>query len=181
MSQQIRLIDEEALFESERFSLFRERFATPDGDVERALVHHPGSVAIAAELEPGQLLLVRQYRYSLRRETLEIPAGTLSPGEDPRDCAGRELCEESGYQAAQLDELARIYPAVGLTDELQIFYRASGLSMAAQHPDHGEFIGPEVCNQQAVDQAIRDGLICDAKTLLGIQLLGYHWQVAVDG
>ena len=168
-----------SVFENERLRLVRERFATPDGEQERAIIYHPGAVVILAAPEPGQILMVRQYRYALQRETLEVPAGTIDAGEDPATSAARELIEETGYQAELLSEISRIYPSVGLSDEIQYFYRASGLSPAAMNPDDGELIAPEILDQSAIDQAIADGLICDAKTLLGIQLLGLSWQAMV--
>ena len=84
-----------------------------------------------------------------------------------------------GYTSRKTGEVTRIYPSVGLSDEIQYFYRASGLSPAAMNPDDGELIAPEILDQAAINQAIADGLICDAKTLLGIQLLGLSWQAMV--
>lgn len=168
------------VFENERLRLVRERYATPDGEQERAIIYHPGAVVILAAPEPGKILMVRQYRYALQRETLEVPAGTIDAGEDPASSAARELVEETGYQAAQLHEISRIYPSVGLSDEIQYFYRAEGLSPATMNPDDGELIAPEILDQAAVDQAIASGLICDAKTLLAIQILGLSWQAMVS-
>ena len=101
----------------------------------RPVIHHPGAVVILAEPEPGQVLLVRQWRYAIRRWTLEVPAGTRVPGEAPEATAGRELAEEAGYAADSLRELARFLPAPGVSDEEMILYRAEGLRPASASPD----------------------------------------------
>ncbi len=174
MPDSIRLVDARSVFKSSRLELVEESFDTPDGEMNRAIIHHPGSVAIIAEPEAGTLLLVRQYRYSIRRETLEIPAGTLDPNEDPIVCAGRELIEETGYRAGHLEELVKLYPAIGICDELQYFFRASDLSPDSMNPDEGEFIEPEILNHQQIAEAISSGLICDSKTLLVLQFIGMN-------
>ena len=167
------------VFENQRLRLVRERYATPDGEQERAIVYHPGAVVILAAPEPGKILMVRQYRYALQRETLEVPAGTIDAGEDPALTAARELTEETGYAAAQLQEISRIYPSVGLSDEIQYFFKATDLSVAEMNPDAGEFIQPEILDQDDINRAITDGLICDSKTLLAIHMLGLSWDQAV--
>ena len=90
----------------------------------------PGSVLILAQPTPDTLLMVRQYRYPVATWTLEIPAGTLVPDEDPRACATRELAEEAGVRPLRLVERMRFWPAVGLSDEEMILYQAYGLEPA---------------------------------------------------
>ncbi len=160
------------LYRGDRFRLDRDRVATVQGLVERDVIHHPGAVAILAQPTPQSLLLGRQWRYSLRRETLEIPAGTCVPGEDPVATARRELAEECGLGAGSLDELLRYHPAVGVSDELCIIYRARHLRPAPGRPDHGELIAAEVLPLSALPGLVQLGLICDAKTLLALALLG---------
>ncbi|MBA3685845.1 MAG: NUDIX hydrolase [Planctomycetes bacterium] len=160
------------LYASERFSLAIERFATPDGEISRPVIHHPGAVAIIAQPEPGTLLLVRQYRYSVRRWTLEIPAGTRNAGEEPRATAARELREEAGYDAAFLDELCRFHPAIGVSDEELIIFRAAALSRVPPAPEPGELVAPEIVALGDLARLTASGEICDAKTLIAFALLG---------
>ena len=160
------------IFASPRFALMEETFATSDGAVVRPVIHHPGAVAVLAQPAPETLLLVRQYRYPIRRWTLEIPAGTRVPGEAPEATAARELQEEAGFSAAQLEELTRFLPAVGVSDEELILYRATGLSEIAAAPEHGELVTREVVALGRVPALLAAGLICDAKTLFALALLG---------
>ncbi|MBA3936347.1 MAG: NUDIX hydrolase [Planctomycetes bacterium] len=160
------------IFASPRFALMEETFATSDGAVVRPVIHHPGAVAILAQPTPDTLLLVRQYRYPIRRWTLEIPAGTRVPGEAPEATAARELQEEAGFSAAHLEELTRFLPAVGVSDEELIIYRATGLSEIAAAPEHGELVAREVVALGRVPALLAEGLICDAKTLFALVLIG---------
>jgi ADP-ribose pyrophosphatase len=158
-------------FRSERFVLASESFATDAGPVTRPVIHHPGAVAILAQPDADHVLLVRQFRYPVRRWTLEIPAGTRVPGEDPLATAHRELREETGLAAESMHELCRFHPALGVSDEEMILYRASGLRSEPLAPDHGELVAAAITPLAELPQLRRAGLLCDAKTLLACQLL----------
>jgi ADP-ribose pyrophosphatase len=162
----------ETLFTSSRFALMNETFATSDGEVVRPVIHHPGAVAIIAQPDPAYLVLVRQFRYPLRRWTLEIPAGTRVPGEEPMATAARELQEEAGFAARSLVEITRFFPAVGVSDEEMILYRASGLSPVAASPERGELVAREVVALTAIPSLLAVGELCDAKTLIALAVLG---------
>lgn len=172
LAEQVRLIAGRTAYGSPRFSLVFERFATPDGEVERTVIHHPGAVGVIARPRAGALVLVRQYRYPIRRWTLEIPAGTCEPGEEPAHSAHRELAEEAGWRAERLVERCRFHPAVGVSDELLVIYEAEGLSRVPTAPDHGELVRPEVVALDEVPRLIAEGLVCDGKTLVALALLG---------
>ena len=159
-------------YASARFSLAEERFSTPDGEVSRPVIHHPGAVAVIAQPDAGQLLLVRQYRYPVRRWTLEIPAGTRVPGEAPERTAQRELREEAGYEAGLLTEVVRFFPALGVSDEELIVYRADGLSEVPAAPEHGELVSRELVALRDLPGLVAAGELCDAKTLIAMALLG---------
>jgi ADP-ribose pyrophosphatase len=165
-------IASEVLFHSDRFTLARESFVTPDGPVTRPVIHHPGAVAIIAQPTPGTVLLVRQYRYPIRRETLEIPAGTRVSGEAPEETAARELQEEAGYRAGALMELMRMLPAVGVSDEEMILYRATNLTEVPAAPEHGELVHREVVPLADLPRLWSSGLLADAKTIIACHLLG---------
>lgn len=161
-----------SLWRSARFALASEAFATVDGPVERPVIHHPGAVAIIAQPQPDHLVLVRQFRYPVRRWTLEIPAGTRVPGEPPEVTAARELREEAGLATTQLIEVTRFFPAIGVSNEELIIYRALALTEVPAAPEHGELVVREVVALADLPRLHREGLICDAKTLIAASLLG---------
>jgi len=161
-----------SLWSSSRFALAAESFATVDGPVERPVIHHPGAVAVLAQPDPAHVVLVRQFRYPVRRWTLEIPAGTRVHGEPPAVTAARELREEAGFEAARLVELMRFFAAVGVSDEELILYRAFSLSDVPPAPEHGELVARELVAIVDLPKLRREGLICDAKTLIACALLG---------
>ena len=100
----------------------------PDGrHAQREIVEHPGSVVLVP-VDAGRVLLVRQYRYAVGSELLELPAGTLEPGEAPLQAAHRELAEETAQSAGSLELLAELYPSPGYTSERMWFYLATGLA-----------------------------------------------------
>jgi len=155
-----------------RLTLAEETFATPDGEVERPVIHHPGAVAVIAQPGPDTIVLVQQYRYAIRRETWEIPAGTRELGEDPAVTAGRELSEEAGFAASTLEEILRFLPAPGISDEETILYRATGLRPVPSAREIGELIIPHVVTLSDCLRLRREGKICDAKTLIALGVLG---------
>lgn len=165
-------IASETLFASPRFSLVRETFATSVGDVVRPVIHHPGAVAIIAQPDPAHVVLVRQFRYPVRAWTLEIPAGTREVGEAPEVTARRELQEEVGFDCAKLSEITRFYPALGVSDELMILYRAEGLTPCVAEPDHGELASRAVVALSDLAGHLAAGTICDAKTIIALAILG---------
>jgi ADP-ribose pyrophosphatase len=161
-----------SLFRSERFCLLRETFVTSDGEVVRPVIHHPGAVGIVAVTPRHEIILVRQYRYPIRKWTLEIPAGTRVIGEPAVVTAARELREEAGYVATRLDEIVRFFPAVGVSDEEMILFRAHGLSEVPAAPEHGELVERVVVPLTALSEQVASGAINDAKTLIALSLLG---------
>lgn len=150
----------------------RETFATSDGTVVRPVIHHPGAVALLAQPDVASIVLVRQYRYPIRRWTLEIPAGTRVVGEAPEATALRELREEAGYTATRLYEVSRFFPAVGVSDEEMILYRAEGLSEVPAAPEHGELVARAIVALADLPALVARGELCDAKTLIALALLG---------
>lgn len=153
------------------FNVNRLQVKLPDGrEAVRDVVRHPGAVAIVALTEEGRICLVRQYRTALGRVTVEIPAGKLDPGEDPLECAGRELREETGMVAEKMAFLTTIASSDGFCDELIHIYMATGLSFAESSPDADEFINVDLVEVGELVDAVLDGRIEDAKTVVGALL-----------
>lgn len=161
--------DEQTLFEGLIFNVSRMGVVLPNGSsAKRDIVRHPGAVGIVALTDTGKICLVRQWRASLDRATLEIPAGKLEAGEDPLACATRELEEETGMHARQMAHLTTIASSVGFSDELIHLYMATGLEMGSAHPDVDEFVSAELMDLSDVINLVLDGRIEDAKTVVGV-------------
>jgi len=134
----------------------------------REIVVHPGAVCVVARPSAEEVILIRQYRHAAGRELIELPAGTLHDGEDPRECAIRELEEETGYLAAQMTERARFFTTPGFTTELMYLYEATGLTKTQINPDEDEVIEVDIVSRTEALKMINDGRIQDAKSILGI-------------
>ena len=163
-----RPLTEDVAWTGRIFNVDRLRVELPDGRVAiRDVVRHPGAVAIVALTEDGRICLVRQYRTALGRVTVEIPAGKLAPGEDPLECAGRELLEETGMSAEKIAFLTTIATSDGFCDELIHIYMATGLTFSRSDPDADEFINVDLVPLEELVDAVLDGRIEDAKTVVG--------------
>lgn len=146
----------------------------PDGSIgELEMVRHPGASAIVPFVSDPlggdpQILLLKQYRYAAEQYLYEIPAGRLDAGEDPRDCAVRELREETGCTAARMDFLFTMFTTPGFTDERIHLFMAAGLERGETAHEADEFMTLETVTLSQALQLIQKGEIKDAKTALGI-------------
>jgi ADP-ribose pyrophosphatase len=146
----------------------------PDGSTgELEVIRHPGAAAVVpfASDPRGKdptILLIEQYRHATGGSLLEIPAGRLDPGEEPEACARRELQEEIGVTAGRLERLTIIWTTPGFTDERIHLFWAADLSTGkhAREPDEIIEVMPKTLSDALT--LIRDGTICDAKTVVGI-------------
>ena len=139
----------------------------PNGNIVKwDFIGHKGAAAVVAVKEDGKLLMVRQYRNALDRETLEIPAGGLNGVDEPTDvAAARELEEETGYKAGKLELLLTLRTTVAFCNEKIDVYVATDLRKSHQHLDEDEFINVEVYDIEELAQMIYDGKIQDGKTV----------------
>ncbi len=153
------------------FSAHLERVRLRTGKLtERIKIDHPEAAAIAPFLDSKSILMVRQWRYAIGRETLEIPAGKVDPGEDLDKCAHRELHEETGYLAERMIPLFGYYPAIGYSNEVIRIYAASGLRRVSHEQDTDEIAKVEVVRLDAIFDMIARGLIQDGKTVIAVSL-----------
>ena len=139
----------------------------------REVARHPGGVVILAMKDPMTLLLVKQFRYPIKKAVLELPAGKLEKGENPDLAAKRELEEETGYIANRWISLGHINTTPGFCDEKLYLYKAEELTYVGMHPDEGEIIKAMEITIPEVMLKIKSGEINDAKTLCAI-LRGLH-------
>lgn len=137
---------------------------------QRIKIDHPVAAAIIPFVDPEHILMVRQWRYALGCETLEIPAGKVDPGEDILEGAKRELREETGYEADSFVELVDYYPAIGYSNEIIRIYMASGLRLVSNARDEDEISELETLPLTEVYSRITRNEIQDGKTVIGISL-----------
>jgi len=141
----------------------------PDGRLaRREYVRHPGAVMMLAFLDPGTVVLVRQFRYALGRHFIELPAGKIDAGEEPLATARRELREECGYSAASWKHLATVHPCVGYSDERIELFLARELARVPEGPDDGEFLEVVTAPLGEALGWVRSGAITDVKTIVGL-------------
>lgn len=140
-----------------------------DGSISRReVVEHPGGVTILPVDEAGNCYMVRQFRYPAGHMMLEAPAGKLEYGEDHRECAVRELSEETGFSADELIYLGGFYTSPGFSSELLHIYLALGLHAGESHLDEGEFLNVEKIPLQQLSDMVMANEIEDAKTIIAI-------------
>jgi 8-oxo-dGTP pyrophosphatase MutT (NUDIX family) len=164
------LLDSEEVYEGHTVGVSIKRYRRLDGDeVERQVVEHPGSVAILA-YDDEVVYLVRQPREAVEADgLLEIPAGTLEPGEDPLECGKRELAEEVGLAAEHWRELKLVHTSPGILSERAWIFAATGLSPASGELDEDERI--EIVRLPRAEVAAALDGITDATTLIALLML----------
>lgn len=159
-------------------SLVQEDVTLPTGkSIEHTTIVHPGAAVILPITEQGDIILINQFRPSLKKWLLELPAGTLEKGELPAECAHRELEEETGYSASELITLGQVTPLAGFCDEIQHLFVAKQLSKTARLScDDDEVIEVVTLSIQKLERKIITGQITDSKTIACLskaKLCGY--------
>ena len=170
------LLARTTVYEGRIFRLEVDVVKLPTGHtVDMEIVRHPGSVVMLPIPEPGKIILIRQYRYTINRWIWELPAGSLKPGEDPGHAAARECEEEIGLAPAKVTRLGGYYPTPGFCDEEMIYYRCEDLRPPAPDSiakkDDDEDIEPRTFTLDEARALIASGEIVDLKTLAGLSLL----------
>ena len=134
----------------------------------REVVHHPGGVTVLPLDDEGFVYCVRQYRYPYAQVLLELPAGKPERGEDPFECAVRELSEETGFAADKWQSLGCIYTSPGYSSETLYLYLARSLHAGSAHLDEGEFLAVERMPFSELLHQVMEGRICDGKTVTAV-------------
>lgn len=165
------VLKSQTVYQGRAFKVRRDEVRLPGARLTHLdIVDHPGAVTLIPVDDRGRILFVRQYRYAVQEELLELPAGTLEPGETPEACALREVREETGMSAEQLIKLGEFFLAPGYSSEHMHIYLLSGLKPAPLEGDVDEFISVEPLGiDQAYDFAQR-GVIRDAKSISALFL-----------
>ncbi|RPI08898.1 MAG: NUDIX hydrolase [Zetaproteobacteria bacterium] len=147
-----------------------ETVTLPNGaTIDLEVVRHQGAAAIVPLADDGTVLLIRQYRHAAGGYIYEIPAGKIEPGEDPLDCAAREVEEEIGHRASRLDHLVTFFTTPGFTDEVIHVYLATGLVPGTQSLGRDEVLDVVEMPLEEAIRRVADGTIRDGKTIVGLQ------------
>jgi len=162
-------ISSEIIFQGKLLDVRRDKVILPNGENGiREWISHPGAVCCIPLLPDGKIALIKQYRYALGKEMIELPAGKLGLGENPENCAKRELEEEIGFKANKLSFLTNIHPAIGFADEVMWLYLAENLIKTNTKLDDDEFLELIPTRLQDALNMVWNGKITDAKTIIGI-------------
>ncbi len=164
----------EELLVTRRFRVVRHHLKGRDGlPHPKETVQHPGAVAILPLVDDDHVCLIRNYRVAVDRTLVELPAGTLEPGEDPAATASRELIEETGYRAASIEKLRDFTMSPGILNERMHLYLARKLTAGEMALEAGEEIETLVVPWDEALRMVFDGSIEDAKTLVGLMHYDY--------
>ncbi len=167
-----KIIREELKYEGNFLKFVSIDVELPDGNKgNRDVIRHPGASAVLAFLDDETVLLVEQFRVALDKILLEIPAGKLEKGEDPKVCAYRELEEETGYKSEDIEYLGTIATGAGFTDEQIHIYKATNLYKGVKGGDDDEFIEAKPYKIKKIKEMIKDGRITDTKTISAFMYL----------
>ena len=162
-------ISSEIIYQGSLLDVRRDQVRLPNGNTSsREWIKHPGAVCIIPQLPDNRIALIRQYRYPVQKEMIELPAGKLEENEYPEICAKRELEEEIGYQTEKLTFLTHIHPAIGFADEVMGLYLAQNMVKTISKQDEDEFLELIPTDLNKAVQMVWNGEITDVKTIIGI-------------
>jgi ADP-ribose pyrophosphatase len=166
-----RLLDSKHVYRGRAIHIRVDSVVKPnDIKTTREVVEHVDCVVILPIDSSGNILLVRQYRHAVDKELLELPAGSIDPGETPEEAATRELREETGYKPGKLEKLGGFYAAPGYCTEYLHFFRASQLERSPLTAEDTDEIDLVPISAGEVPGLITSGQICDAKTIAGFRI-----------
>lgn len=164
-----KMVSTQTVYEGIIVNVRRDKAELIDGRItNREVVEHPGGVCVFALDNAGKVILVKQYRYPMGEVVLELPAGKLEKGEDPRDSGLRELGEETGLVPQTYLPMGVSFSSPGIMEERIHYFFATDLVQGDVHPDDGEFLEVLRVPYEELLEMARRGEIKDGKTLIGI-------------
>lgn len=172
MNLEEKSISQEYIYKGKTINLKVEKVRLPNGkEAKREIVEHPGAVAIIPFISEDKIIILEQYRRAIEEIILEIPAGKLHKGEDLESCARRELEEETGYKAKEMQYLGRLAMAPGFADEIIYLYSAKELYRGSVNLDEDEFVNIKEMSIEEIKEAVKNNKIIDAKTIAALTFI----------
>ena len=170
-------ISSEKVFDGKLLQVYSDQAELPDKSTSvREWIKHPGASAVVPVFRDGTIMLLQQFRYPPDKTFIEVPAGKIDTGEDPKTTAERELFEESGVTCENLEIVGSFYPAIGYADEIIYVFVGWGLDEKAQNADDDEFLLKyRIPFSQALNM-IRTGEITDGKTICSLIQATMWWR-----
>ncbi len=170
-------VKEKRIFDGKIMNVRCDEVRTPSGHIAtREVVEHKPAVGMLVLTNRQSVLLVKQYRYAVHEETLEVCAGLIEPGEDPAQAAEREMQEELNVKAKKLHRIGEFYASPGFCTELFTLYLASELEESSLPQDEDENVSVYEINLRDIPAMIREGKIRDSKTFAALS-----WLMAKEG
>ncbi|MCS7095596.1 MAG: NUDIX hydrolase [Candidatus Bathyarchaeota archaeon] len=168
--KKVELLEEHVLFRGKRLLLAKRVYELDGAKFVAEVVKFGQAAAIVPIKDDGKVIMIRQFRSSLNKWILEVPAGKVDPGESPEEAARRELIEEVGYKAGELEKLASIYMSPGYSDEILHIFLAKNLIHVGRNPDPDELIEMvDVKLEDAINMVLSEDA-ADSKTLSALFL-----------
>lgn len=165
------------IFQGRLLDVRKDEVKLPNGKIStREWINHPGAVCCIPILPDGKIALIRQYRYPVQSEMIELPAGKLEKGEKPEVCAVRELEEEIGYCTNKLTFLTHIHPAIGFANEKMWIYLAEELEKTESKLDDDEFLELIPTSLDDAVEMVWNGKTTDVKTIIGLLWVERHYR-----
>ncbi|WNB93648.1 NUDIX hydrolase [Bacillus sp. NEB1478] len=163
-------VSREQIYNGKIIDLFVEEVELPNKKIgKREIVKHPGAVAVLAVTDDGKILMVEQFRKPLEKTIVEIPAGKLEKGENPLECAKRELLEETGYSCEKIESIGSFYTSPGFADELiHLYFTDTLIHKGEQMTDEDEFVNVLEISIAEAKEMMKNQKIHDAKTVYGV-------------
>ena len=162
-------LSSEHIYKGEFLDVWKDKVELPNGKTSsREYIKHPGAVVIIPVLPDRKIGLIRQYRYPMGMDQIELPAGKLDKNEEHLDTAKRELEEEIGYRANSMKEITEIHPCIGYSDERMWIYLAEGLTYTKTNQDLDEFVELMPTELSNSVEMVWSGKITDVKSIIGI-------------
>ena len=170
-------VQEKRIFDGRILNVRCDEVLTPSGNhAIREVVEHKAAVGMLAFTDRKTVLLVRQYRYAVHEETLEICAGLIEPGEDPSQAAEREMQEELNVKASKLHRIGEFYASPGFCTEMFTLFLAEGLTRSSLPQDEDENVSVFEVALSDIPAMVREGKIRDSKTFAALS-----WLMAKEG